>query len=118
MHWNLSPLNEEGWFDAGERSVEFETPQGDVHWFHGVMLVGPDFGSREGESGLAWRFLCHLLIDCISDEGIPEVCQSLREFYDYYKPSEATQRYLPDVWEREAISGAQLIRESFTVEGE
>ena len=118
MPWNLSPSNEEGWLDADEKSVEFETPQGNVHWFHGAMLVGPDFESREGESGLAWRFLCHLLIDCISDEGIPEVCQSLREFYDYYKPSEATQRYLPDVREREATRGAQLTRESFTVEGE
>jgi hypothetical protein len=118
MPWNPSPLIEEGWLSADERPAEFEPPQSNVHWFHGAMLVGPDFESREGGAGLAWRFLCHLLIDCIADEGIPEVCQSLREFYDYYRPSETMQGYLPEVCEREATRGEQLIRPSFTVEGE
>ena len=116
--WSLSPLTEEDRLDADEGAFDSECPQGNVRWFHGARLVGPDLDSGEVETRLALRFVCHFLIDYISDEGIPEVCQSLREFYDYYKPCEASQRYLPDVCQREAIRGAQLVRPSFTVEGE
>lgn len=99
-------------------SGDYGYPEGNVHWFHGVRLIGPKLENRETEAWLAWRFLCHLLIDHISDEGIPEVCESLREFYDYYKPAETSQRCLPEVRERMAIRGAQMVRPSFAIEGE
>ena len=118
MPWSLSPPIEHDWSDADEMSLDYECPEGNVHWFHGVRLIGPNIENREDEAGLAWRFLCHLLIDHISDEGIPDVCESLREFYDYYKPAEASRRCLPEMRERMAIRGAQTVRPSFAIEGE
>jgi hypothetical protein len=118
MPWSLSPLIEDDWSEAEERSVEYGCMEGNVHWFHGVRLIGPNIENREGEAGLAFKFLCHLMIDFIPDEGIPDVCRSLHEFYEYYKPAEASQVCLPKVRERMAIRGVHMIRPSFAIEGE
>ena len=67
---------------------------------------------------LTTKLLCHLLVDEIAEDGIPDVYESLREFCDYYNASEAAQGSVNELWERDAVRGAQLTRPSFTVEAE
>jgi len=116
MPCNLNRLVDEQWFSE-ERSVEFECRSGGVHWFHGARLVGIPSESSDADAAVTWRLVCHLLIDHIADAGMPEVCQSLRDFYDYYKPAEEP-RYLPEVRSYLAMSGSRTERPAFTVEGE
>lgn len=86
-----------------------------VHWFHGIKLVGPDaIPSEEEFRYFILRFLCHFLIDRIPDEGLSDTCESLREFYDYYKPAVPPPRQL-EVRQRDAIRGMSNEREAFTV---
>jgi hypothetical protein len=49
---------------------------------------------------------------------MPEVFQSLGEFYEYYKPVESSYLQVPDSREREAVLIGQEIRPSFVVEGD
>ena len=114
----LSRFLEEGGFDLHERSPEFEISEENVYYFHGERLVGPSFECPGSEVGSVLRLLCHLLVDAIAEDGIPEVYESLREFCDYYNASEAAQGSATERWERDAVRGAQRTRPSFTVERE
>jgi len=116
--WNLNPSIDMRWFIDDPSSVELECQQGTVHWFHGAKLTSPSIENSGDEMNLALRIICHLLVDHISDAGLPEVSQSLREFYEYYKPTECAQRILPEVRQVEAIMGSRVVRPAFTVEGE
>lgn len=107
-----------GWSVNDQGLVALECQQGTVHWFHGAKLVAPSLESDEEQVNLAMRIVCHILIDYVSDEGLPEACQSLREFYEYYKPTRGLQRYLPEVRQVEAEMGKRLVRPAFSVEGE
>jgi hypothetical protein len=74
--------------------------------------------AADDDTDFATRFLCHLIIDRIPAEGMNEVCQSLKEFYEYYEPSVPTKRYLTATHDREAVMGVQAVRPVFTIEGE
>jgi hypothetical protein len=99
-----------------------EWSQGNVHWFHGAKLVVPsardESQCREEQTKLFWRFLCHYFVDQIPDNGIQDVCQSLRDSYDYYRPAEPTQQLLPQSNTRIAKMGVRSVRPEFTVDGE
>ena len=118
MHWTPSQSNDTGWLGDEAHSVELEGRLGTIHWFHGAKLVGPNPENRESEMGFALRILCHIFIDHISDRGIPEVCESLRESYQYYEVEEGPQKLLTVGRDREAVMGTRQIRTAFTVDGE
>ena len=101
-----------------EASLQLECRQGNVHWLHGAKLIGPSFERSEDQASFLLRLFCHLLIDHIPSEGITDVCQSLREFYEYYQPAESSRMYLPGVRAHEARRGVQLVRPMFTVDGD
>ena len=69
-----------GWSVNDQGLVALECQQGTVHWFHGAKLVAPSLESDEEQVNLAMRIVCHILIDYVSDEGLPEACQSLASF--------------------------------------
>lgn len=97
---------------------EFECVQGNIHWFHGAKLIGPDGQSPEDEMRLAIKSYCHILVDHISDDGLSEVLQSLVEFYDYYKPSNSPVESLPLIHEMDAFVSSRVVRPSFSFEGD
>lgn len=63
------------------------------------------------------RALCYLLVDHIPDRGLPEVCESLHEFREFYlSPVETVQR-LPEP-ELKLRLGPSQIRPEFTLDDE
>jgi hypothetical protein len=116
----MTPWNPNRSIDAeeGVSSLQFECMEGNIHWFHGAKLVGPSLETEEDETNFAMRLLCHLIVDQIPTEGMHEVCQSLQEFYEYYKPAELPQKHLLERRGRDAIMGAHLVRAPFAIDGE
>jgi hypothetical protein len=82
--------------------MEIECMPGHVVYFEGETLRAPDFSSDEEKLAFALRRVCHLLIDRIDGRGLPDVCQSLVEFHQFYRPAEASPKLLPDSRTREA----------------
>lgn len=41
------------------------------------------------------RFLCHLLIERMPDRGLPELCQSMAEFFEFYSQAPSSRLMLP-----------------------
>jgi hypothetical protein len=60
---------------------------GQVFTFYGEELRIPGFSTTDDKIGFALRRLCHFLIDQIDNNGLEEVCRSLAEFYEYYRPT-------------------------------
>lgn len=40
------------------------------------------------------RFICHLLIERIPDQGLPDVCQSMAEFFEFYSQTPSSRLIL------------------------
>src|ERR1051326_7905970 len=95
------PLNLSLWSDGsdvtGENNwmMEVDWFPGKVFYFQGEKLRAPGFPVVELEKmEFALRFVCHLLVDHLDAKGLPEACQSLAEFYKYYRPAEEPKRLL------------------------
>lgn len=87
-------------------------------YFHGVQLQGPDFSTPEERCDFVLRQVCHLFIDQIESKGLTEVCQSLAEFYEYYRPAEASTDLLPETHVRDATVGMRSVSPTFVIEEE
>jgi hypothetical protein len=99
-------------------SADWACDQSGIHWFHDVKLVGPQATpSEEDLRFLFLRFWCHFLVDRIPDPGLVETCESLKEFYDYYK-SDAPTLPLVELREHTAQMGESFVRPAFAVEEE
>jgi hypothetical protein len=99
--------------------LELECRQTGIHWLHGVKFVGPDAEAVVVDESMAYRLICHYLIDYLPERGLAEACESLREFYEYYKPEGLAQNLLSThVEERNAEVSSQIVRRSYTAEGE
>ncbi|HUY35279.1 MAG TPA: hypothetical protein VMV69_21220 [Pirellulales bacterium] len=48
------------------------------------------------------RFLCHVLVNQIPDEGLGEVCENLRDAWDFYKSRPPAPALLESVREEPA----------------
>lgn len=85
---------------------------GDVFLFHGDELRGPDFSTDEDKLAFILRRACHLLIDRIDNRGLQEACESLAEFYEYYKPTERSHALLsePRTLDRLTVDQSPVIR--------
>jgi hypothetical protein len=101
-----------------EISLEWQCDHRNVHMFHGMKLFGPDAEmTDDGLRQLFLRLFCHLLVDQIPDEGLAETCESLGEFYEYYKPAPMVTHQL-EVRERPAIKGTCVERPAFAFDEE
>jgi hypothetical protein len=117
MPCNLQTWDNEPWSDATTWFADFAGRQDRVHWFHGAKIVSTA-DKPDDDATLVLRFICHFLVDQIADQGLPEVCQSLREFHDYYEPVADAQQYLPRLTESGAIIDSSYTRPAFAIEGE
>jgi hypothetical protein len=93
-----TPYSRSPWNDrTGENdwTLQVDWWRGKAFCFHGEKLRAPEFPRVEGDDiDFVLRFVCHLLVDRIDKTGLPEVCQSLAEFYKYYQPAEDSTRLL------------------------
>jgi hypothetical protein len=86
----------------------------EVFIFHGDELRAPDFSTGDDVMTSALRFACHLLIDRIDKRGLKEACESLAEFYEYYRPREDAQVIPTEVYPLNAFAGDEpVIRRVF-----
>jgi len=85
--------------------------------FHGSRLEAPDFSSAEDKVSCILRHVCHLLVERIESKGLQEVCQSLAEFYEYYRPTEP-RNLLPESRTRDATISARIVSPAFSIEEE
>lgn len=88
---------------------------GRVFYFHGEELRAPDFSTVEEKLAFALRRVCHLLVDRIDSKGLQEVCQSLAEFYEYYRPTEASTYLLPESRTLSATVGSRSSNPTFVI---
>jgi hypothetical protein len=88
---------------------------GHVIYFNGEQLRVPAFDTLEDKWNFLLRRVCHLLLDRIDNRGLQEVCQSLGEFYEFYKPVEATNRLLPESRTRSAELGTRSESPAFVI---
>lgn len=98
--------------------MQIECSPGRTLNFHGTQLEVPDFVSPDEKVSFVLRQVCHLLVDRIDNKGLREVCQSLAEFYEYYKPTEQSHNLLPESRTRAATISARAVRPAFVIEGE
>jgi predicted component of type VI protein secretion system len=84
--------------------------------FHGTVVRGPGFISDEDAMVQALRQVCHRLIDHIDGRGLQDVCQSLAEFYEYYRPTERSAPMLPELQARHATVGSRAVQAAFRIE--
>jgi len=63
---------------------------GQVFTLNGDELRAPGFSITDDKVAFALRYVCHFLINQIDNKGLEEVCRSLAEFYEYYRPTEHT----------------------------
>lgn len=121
-HDCVKPWNPSQWYEqedfGSDWNVQIECTPGRILSFHGTQLEAPDFSSPKDKVSFILRRVCHLLVDRIGSEGLQEVCQSLAEFYQYYRPAEESRSLLPESRTREAIISAQTVRPAFTIEEE
>ena len=98
--------------------LELECMPGHVLSFQGEQLIAPDFSTTEERLSFTLRYVCHFLVDRIDAKGLQDVCQSLAEFYVYYKPTEKAQPLLPETRTRRANSVTRQVNPGFTIEEE
>jgi hypothetical protein len=101
-----------------EWAVEIECIPGEVLFLNGEALRAPGFASPEEKLGFILRQVCHFLINRIDARGLQDVCQSLAEFYQYYRPVEEPRKLLPESRTLDASIGARSIRPAFVIEEE
>lgn len=52
---------------------------------HGVRFQKPETSEEPIDiQGVLLRVLCHFFVDQIPDRGLPDVCESLNEFREFY----------------------------------
>jgi hypothetical protein len=90
---------------------------GQVFTLHGDELRAPGFAASDDKFAFALRRACHFLIDHIDDKGMDEVCRSLGEFYEYYRPKEQAEQ-LPLVSSKQAVICSQSTSPAFVMEEE
>ncbi|MGA2498180.1 MAG: hypothetical protein ABSH20_10585 [Tepidisphaeraceae bacterium] len=103
------PYSRSPWSDiTGEDwTLEIQCIPGRFVCFQGEELRTPDFSTDEDKTALVLRHLCHLLIERINSMGLPEACQSLAEFYEYYRPTGRPRGLLAASRTPDAIPGDQ-----------
>jgi len=119
--WALNHLNEQGQLEGDQWWFEIECAPDRILSFHGSVLEAPeapDFCSPGEKVNFAIRRVCHLLIDQIDTQGLQDVCQSLVEFYEYYRPAEESRNLLPESRTRDATIGTRTVRPAFIIEEE
>jgi hypothetical protein len=85
--------------------------------FHGVKLEMPETEATEDEiRRIFLRMLCHFIVDHIPDAGLPEACESLREFHGYYSGIQFATPLLPQTMERRAVLGERMERPEVQIE--
>ncbi len=53
---------------------------------NGTELLGPGIDIDESKLHIVMRQICHLLVERLDVTGLNEACQSLAEYFDYYRP--------------------------------
>ena len=91
---------------------------GAINWLHAAHVDPSSTISDLDSESVLMRFISHLLIDRLPDAGMPDVFQSLGEFYEYYRPIESSYLQAPDSRERAAVLIGQEMRPSFVIEGD
>src|SRR6266550_2222892 len=87
-----TPYSHNPWIDdtgAGDWMVQIECMPGHVFVFQGHGAHRPDMSNVDDRSAFL-RFVCHLLIERLDKRGLEEACQSLAEFFEYYRPKPKT----------------------------
>src|SRR5687767_8909965 len=91
-----TPYSHNPWNDetgTGDWMLQIECTPGHLFVFHGHGAQRPDLTNIEERSALL-RFACHLLVERLDKSGLEEACQSLAEFYRYYRPAVDSTRLL------------------------
>jgi hypothetical protein len=91
---------------------------GRVFTFNGDELIAPGFGTTEDKVAMAFRHVCHFLVDQIDNKGLDEVCRSLAEFYAYYRPIDNTPNLPGIVRTTRAIACCRSTSPAFVIEEE
>lgn len=67
---------------------------------------------------LMYRVLCHFILDQLPDPALPEVCESLRDFHEYYSLPAVQQPALPATRQVVAHIGSRYERPGFSIDEE
>ena len=113
-----TPYSRDLWNDetaVDDWIFEIECVPGQIIQFHGEELEAPDFSTVEEKLTAALRRVCHFMVDRIDRRGLQEVCQSLAEFYEYYRPTEPANRLLPATHTRSAAVNPQSVSSAFII---
>ena len=109
-----TPYSHNPWIDetnAGNWSLQIECTPGHVFVFQGQGAERPDLNDADQRS-VFLRFVCHVLIEQLDKSGLQEACESLAEFFQYYRPKEevSTRQAGSSTQSRLGNSQAQTLR--------
>lgn len=97
--WDLGQLNEMVQTSGGHPSLLLEL-SGDFPGAHVTHLVSYNLLETDETQvlpidQLLQRIVCHLLVSRIPGQGLPELCESVGEIYEYYKSRSLVHPVLP-----------------------
>lgn len=79
MQWDPSPYNQE----QSEIAVNWISQTTTTEFEHQIV-VRTTAGPPRYDRFVVMRLLCHYLLMKLPEEGLPEVCRSMADAYDYY----------------------------------
>jgi hypothetical protein len=86
-----TPYFRNPWIDetsAANWMLQIECRPGHVFVFQGHGVERPDLTNADERSAFL-RFVCHVLVEQLDKSGLEEACESLAEFFQYYRPMES-----------------------------
>jgi hypothetical protein len=87
-----TPYSHNPWIDETSTAnwmLQIECGQGHVFLVQGQGLDSPDLTNADERSAFL-RFVCHVLVEKLNQNGLEEACESLAEFFQYYLPKESS----------------------------
>lgn len=85
------------------------------HFSHQVRFnaEGTSINPSEALEDALRRFVCHLIVDEVPEKGLGEMCDSLKNMYDFYILPDQPIRMLPAARQTAAVVGSQGVRPAF-----
>jgi hypothetical protein len=69
----------------------------------------------ENNEAMRWRFVCHYLVDLLPDDALPELCDRIKDIFEFYTPVNPSVPSLPSTQRVRARIGEAYERPAFHV---
>lgn len=115
LPWNQSLCSDDD-SELDEWLVQVPCSQTRILTFNGTRLRSPGFLHTEDPVERILRQVCHVLVDQIDSKGLQDVCQSLAEFYEFYRPIQPSPPLLDGIRTQEAVVNSRSVSPTSSVE--